>query len=324
MWDAAEALALRATGVSALRLHRLQLIARRALRARGEPVPPELAPEALWNASAALAVPVLLARVRAACDGPVVLMKGPEAGARYPDAALRPCKDLDLLVEHPARAQRALLAAGFVLTGDPELYRGIHHLRPLALPGLPLTIEVHSRPKWPDRLVEPPAAEVIEAAVPSATGVAGVLAPAPAHHAVILAAHAWAHEPLASAGRLLDVAAVAVEADREELEAVARRWDCRRLWGVSWAASEALFCGARAPLALRVWARHLAGVRERTVLENHVTRLAAQPLSGAARSAGRDRDEPWSRKLARARMALGNAFVARSEHEDQLTERSGA
>jgi Uncharacterised nucleotidyltransferase len=328
MWAAAEALALRAAGVRELRVHRLQLIARRALRARGEPVPPELAPEALWNASAALAVPVLLARVRAACDGPLVLMKGPEVGARYPDAALRPCKDLDLLVEHPARAQRALLEAGFVLTGDPALYRGIHHLRPLALPGLPLTIEVHSRPKWPDRLLGPPAAEVIEAAVPSATGVAGLLAPAPAHHAVMLAAHAWAHEPLASAGRLLDVAALAVEADRGELDAVARRWGCRRVWRVSWAAAEALFCGAPAPPALSVWARHLAAARERTVLESHVARLAGQPLSGVGaavvRSAGRGPGEPWSRKLTRARMALGNAFVARSEHENRMTERSGA
>ena len=134
-------------------------------------------------------------------------MKGPEVGARYPDPALRPCKDLDLLVENPIGVQRALRAAGFVPTGTPHLYEGIHHLRPLYLPGLPVTIEVHARPKWPDHMTAPPAAELIEAAVPSTLGVPGLLTLPVAHHAVVLAAHAWAHDPLACAGRLIDVAA---------------------------------------------------------------------------------------------------------------------
>ena len=110
---------------------------------------------------------MLLRRVREVCSGPIVLMKGPEVGARYPDPALRPCKDLDLLGREPDGVQRALRAAGFLPTGTPHLYEGIHHLRPLYLPGLPVTIEVHARPKWPTHMTAPPAAELIEAAVPS-------------------------------------------------------------------------------------------------------------------------------------------------------------
>jgi hypothetical protein len=324
MWAAAEDLALRAPDLEALRLHRLELLAGRALARRGRPVPADLRAEALRAAAAALAVPVLLARVRAACDGPLVLMKGPEVGAHYPDPALRPCKDLDLLVEDAVAAQRALRAAGFVPTGDPRLYEGIHHLRPLALPGLPLTIEIHARAKWPDRMLAPPTEALLEGAVASATGVAGILAPAPAHHAVLLAAHAWAHEPLGSAGRLLDVAALG--ADPAEADALARRWGCRRVWRHTHAAATALMEGGSTP-ALRLWARHLAGARERTVLENHLTRLAGEawglprgrtvPATAAAlaRSAGRARGEPWRQKLGRTRGAIADAFLSRSEHD---------
>ena len=37
----------------------------------------------------------------------------------------------------------------------------------------------------------------------------------PAHHAVLLAAHAWAHEPLACAGRLIDVSVMAPAGSRK-------------------------------------------------------------------------------------------------------------
>ena len=97
----------------------------------------------------ALAVPPLLERVRAACDGPLVVMKGPEVAARYAEPSTRPFRDLDLLACDAAAVQRSLLDAGFQVAGEPELYVDIHHLRPLYWPGLPLVIEVHQRPKWP-------------------------------------------------------------------------------------------------------------------------------------------------------------------------------
>jgi hypothetical protein len=327
MWEAAEALALRAPSLSDLRLHRLHLIAARALHTAGRPVPSELRADARLAAAVQLATPVLLTRVRAACDGEIVVMKGPEAGLRYPDPALRPCRDLDLLVADPVAVQRALRAAGFQPTGTPHLYERIHHLRPLMLPGFPVTIEVHSRPKWPDRMHGPPAEELLEAACPSGLGVAGISTLPPAHHAVLLAAHAWAHDPLACAGRLLDVSAMALDADPAEADALARRWGCLRLWRVTRRAAAALVEDGRRPLAMHLWARHLRAARERNVLESHAVRTAgelwglpraqaaAAGASALARSVARMPGEPWAQKLERARSAIGDAFVAKSEHD---------
>jgi hypothetical protein len=327
VWESAEALALRSPGLSDLRGHRLHLVAARALRRAGRPVPDELRAEARLAAAVALATPVLLGRVRAAIDGTIVIMKGPEVGARYPDPALRPCHDLDLLVGDPIGAQRALRAAGFVPTGDAQRYEGIHHLRPLLLPGLPVTIEIHSRPKWPDGLPAPAADELLEAAYPSAVGVTGVTTLRPAHHAVLLATHAWAHDPLACAGRLIDVSLMALETDPAEADALARRWGCLRLWRVTRSAAAALVEGGHRPLAMRVWARHLRGARERTVLESHAVRTAGDvwslpprqaataAASALAKSVTRMPGEPWSQKLERSRTAVGDAFLAKSEHD---------
>ncbi len=327
LWESVEALARRAPCPEDLRLHRLHLIDARARHRAGEPMTDALRAEVRLAAASALAVPVLLSRVRAACDGPIVLMKGPEVGARYPDPALRPCKDLDLLVDNPIGVQRALRAAGFVPTGTPHLYEGIHHLRPLYLPGLPVTIEVHARPKWPDSMVAPTAAELLDLAVPGAFDADGVLTLPVAHHAVLLAAHAWAHEPLACAGRLIDVSVMAREADPDEADAIARRWGCLRLWRTTRRAAAALVEGERRPLAMRVWARHLATARERTVLEAHVMRTAGEiwglpphraapaAIAAIAGSAGRTPGERWTQKLGRARAAIGDACVPKSEHD---------
>ena len=109
----------------------------------------------------------VLERVRTACDGPLVLMKGPEVAARYPDPALRGFRDVDLLAPDAPTVQRQLVAAGFEPVGVPEKYAAIHHLRPLAYPGLPLLVEVHDRPKWPARLRLPDKAELLGTAVPA-------------------------------------------------------------------------------------------------------------------------------------------------------------
>ena len=87
---------------------------------------------------------------------------------------------------------------------------------------------------------------LLKGAVPSATGVAGLLAPLLERHALVLAAHAWTHGPLIRLRDLLDVALMTAKADRDELERLAEDWG--------------------------IWARNLSAARERTVLEQHVAR----------------------------------------------------
>ena len=112
--------------------------------------------------------PALLARLRDVLDGPMMIFKGPEIAALYPDSA-RLFGDLDVLVPDAAAAQRALLAAGFEEVPDPDgIYVDLHHLIPLRDPMVPLlAIEIHSAPKWPYGLKPPSAAELLENAVPS-------------------------------------------------------------------------------------------------------------------------------------------------------------
>ncbi len=136
--------------------HRLLLVAARRRRALGLEVPGRMVAAERMAAAGAMAAPVLMAKVRAALDGPMLLIKGAEVAQHYPDPALRSYGDLDLLVPDAERSQRQLLDAGFELCGEAWVYEGIHHLRPLRAPGLPLLVELHHEPKWIDRL-EPPA-----------------------------------------------------------------------------------------------------------------------------------------------------------------------
>jgi hypothetical protein len=330
LWAVADELVDRAPAAADLRAHGLQLLAARRLRARGLPVPVELAADERRAAIATLAVPALLQRVRAAYDGPVMVMKGPEVASRYPDPALRPYKDLDLLTDDAAEAQRALIAAGFYEFGPPDEYDRKQHLHPLAWPGLPITIELHHVPLWVAGLSPPPVSELLDAAEPSRLGVDGVLAPCPAHHALLLAAHAWEHEPLRRLIDLIDVAAVAGEADRATVRALARRWRCERVWRSTESAMAAVLDAGSVPVALRTWACHLRETRERTVLESRVQRLAgpvwalparAMPRAMARATAThlrRHDGEPWRAKLMRTRTVVRNVGLPRSEHDRLL------
>lgn len=334
LWDGLARLADRAPRLSDLRSHRIELFAAQRWRDLGRPVPDELLHDLRRSALTALAAPAVLARIRAACDGPLILFKGPEVAARYPDPAMRWFGDLDLLSHSPHAVHRALVGAGFELVGDPELYVDIHHLRPLLSPELPLAVEIHSRPKWVESLQPPSVDELFEAAVPTAVGVDGVLAPSPYHHALLLAAHSWAHEPLRRLRDVVDIAAVADGLDRSELERIARAWGIQRLWRTTIAAADAALADGPQPWAVRLWARNLHAVRERTVLESHLARWLsgfwALPPQRALRMlpsvvAEEIRPEPgesWQTKLARVGQAIGNALTRRSEHDLEL-EREG-
>jgi hypothetical protein len=328
--DTIERLVETAPSLDALRKHHLHLAAVRLWRARGREVPADLVAEARAAALRAMLARFILGKARSAYPGPLMLMKGPEVGAHYPVPSDRPFCDLDLIVEDPVAAQRALIAAGFVEFGEPAAYTGLQHLPPIMWPGVPLAVEVHHRPSQPYWLPPVSAESVFRGAVPSATGVPGVLAPEPAAHAVVLVAHAWNHEPLASAGRLLDVAAVLVSADRRRAGAFARAWGWERMWDTNLAVMDAVLGEKRPTLALKLWARHLFDVRERVVLEDHISRLAA-PIWSLPAGAGPQAvacalrhtavpatDENWMTQLRRSCVAVTHAFTPGSEHDQSL------
>ncbi len=330
-WERVEQLAARAPDPSDLRFHRLELVAARRLRDAGEEPAPQLGDAERLAALVALAAPVVLGRARAAYGGRMALFKGPELAARYPDPALRPYRDLDLLVDDAPAAQEALLAAGFAPTGlwadDLEL----HHLQPLCWPGLPLGVELHSGANVPAGLRAPSTRELLDGARPGRFAGGIVDAPAPAAHALLVAAHAWAHAPLGHLGQLVDTALLADEAGEEQVAELARRWGWERLWRTTRSAiGVVLEHGGRPPVAIRVCAPHLAAARERTLLERHVEELASPffglPAPRAATVAASvlarrilpSEEETWARKLRRARRALGNRRLAHSEHERRL------
>ena len=274
--------------------------------------------------------PFVLGKVRSAYGGALMLMKGPEAAAHYPVSSDRPFSDLDLLVEDPTAAQRALIEAGFVELGDPAAYAGLQHLPPLMWPGAPLAIEVHHRPSQPFWLAPVAPENLFRTAVPSAAGVPGVLAPEPAAHTLLLVAHAWADGLLASVSQLLDAAALLACSDHRRADHLARAWGWERMWNTTRAVMDSVIGGKRASLALRLWTGHLLDVRERTVLENHIGRLAGPvwslPASEVPRaiayalrySASPEHDEDWMAQLRRSRLAIAHAFWRQSEHEQSL------
>jgi hypothetical protein len=330
LWAALDALIFskldRPTG---LLIHGLGPIAAEVLDRRGLAVPAAFRRQQREARVAALTAPAVLERVRAACDGPVLLMKGPEAAERYPGRA-RAYGDIDLLVPDAGRAQRQLRANGFVEQEDPEgIWVGIHHLGQLHWPGTRLAIEIHSEPKWLDGVPSPRTEELLEAAVPSRLGVADILAPHPGHHALLLAAHGWAHQPLGRVRDLIDVGAFRVEADPLELDLTARAWGVRRMWRTTNAALDAIL-DRQATWPLRLWAGHLREVRDETVLEAHLERLLA-PLWGypsreAARRVGRAlvsevrpaHDETWVQKVTRVATALRRPLAPLEAHRRKL------
>jgi hypothetical protein len=321
-----DSLLSRAPDEEALRRHRVELLEVRRRRAAGIDVG-TLAADEGRAIIVSLAVQPVLRRVRAACDGPLVLLKGPEVALDYPGPRLRRFCDLDLLTDDAERAQAALIDAGFVEVEDPGGLRDHHHLRPLQAPGLPLAVEVHSRPNWPAGVAGPGTGELLASAVPGRTGVDGIAAlPAP-HHALVLAAHAWVHHPLGRLGDLIDVAVTLRRTDPAEARALARRWGCGRLWRTTERAMGACLEGEGRSAALAIWARHLDDVREQTVLESHVhdvlapvwalprRRAAGAILNAVGADVRRHGDEPLRVKLRRARMALADAALPRSEHD---------
>jgi hypothetical protein len=332
LWEAVDRVVDRAPRLSDLQAHGLHLLAARRWRELGLEVPTSLVQSQRRAAFVQLMVPALLERLRASCEGPLVLMKGPEVAVRYPDPVLRPFRDVDVLVPDAKATQDELISAGFELTGDPALYEDIHHLRPLAWPGLPLLVEIHDRPKWVEGIDPPAKHELIDSAVSSSLGIEGILTLPPAAHALALAAHSWAHVPLGKVLHIVDIAAVSEVADPSELDTLARRWGLLRVWRSTMNVTDAVLYGGHRSIVLRTWARNLDAVRERTVLESHVEKWlgacwALPPRRALRRTthalAAQLRPEPnetWRQKIRRTRHALRDAFVRVSEHDRAVEE----
>jgi hypothetical protein len=161
--------------------------------------------------------------------------------------------------------------------------------------------------------------------MPSGLGATGILAPAPHHHALLLAGHAWTHEPLRRVVELVDVAILTHTTERAAVRELAHRWGCERVWETTERAVDAMFYGAAPPIAMRAWARHLQDARERTVLEIRLLRLAAPAwgmpvrraqrmvLGAGARHLRRHDGERWRTKLARSGSLVRHAARPRSE-----------
>jgi hypothetical protein len=208
----------------------------------------------------------------------------------------------------------------------------IHHLQPLIWPNIPVRVELHHAPKWIDGLEPPPAEELLALAVPARGAAEGFQTLAPEAHAVILAVHAWAHEPLGNLRDLIDIAVITEEAEVHEVARLARQWGVSDVWRTTHTVVEALLGSGRRPLSTRLWARHLHAVRGRTVAESHLERWLspfwALPWQTAARHTTRrigDELRPvpgegWRTKLSRSRLAVRNARVRRTSHERMLEE----
>jgi hypothetical protein len=313
--------------------HGLGPLAARRLRLSGEEIPERLLREERAGRTATLIAPALLERIREAYDGPLLLLKGPELVARYPDAARR-FGDLDLLAGDAEEAQAALLAAGFRLEERPrwpprgydDVRRPHYHLHPLEWPGLALRIEVHKHVKWPDGLRPPSNEELFEAALPSTVGVEGLVAPSPHHHAVLLVSHAWGEIPMRSLRQLVDVLAFVDDDERSELGRLAARWGIGRGWRSTLAVADWLVLDASEPRLVGVWARYLRELREPNVFEMHVQEwlspfwlttarpAARKAFSAALRDLRPEPDQTWAGKLRQTIRALTHPRSSTSEH----------
>jgi hypothetical protein len=324
LWQAVDDL-VRDAPIDGIRGHKLGAVAARLRRRAGRPVPAPLAADERGAAVAVTIARPLLEQIRSVCDGPLVLVKGPEVARLYPGSA-RTFGDLDLFTPDAEKAQRALVAAGFREVDDPEAFVDHHHLRPLKSPTVGLKVELHTRPLWPFGTPAPRLEPIVERAAPSGVGVEGISAPDPAHHAVMLAAHAWSHDPLRTLRDLIDIAAVSQGTSDVELARTADAWGLAKIWTTTRAAIAALLEEGPTTIPLWTWARHLRAVRERTVFDSHLMRwlhvfwelpprAAVADLGAAARltllpAPG----ETWQAKLARTRHSVLHPAEPMSTH----------
>ena len=266
-----------------------------------------------------LAAIPLVFKIREACDGPVLLLKGPEVGALYPRGGRR-FGDVDVLTPFAQSVQESLLANGF-MPGEPDfdMSDGLHHhLEPVRWPTIALNVEVQLgtelasareeattggdprggrplRPPGTGRLGAPPTPPRADPQLARMATRAAPPDPGPARHRSGLDG-----------------------LDAGELDRLAAKWGMTKIWSTTTATIEALFYGGRKTVPLRSWARHLEEIRPRTVFENHLQRWVGafweEPPGPALARLGHelrddirpDAGDTWGTKLGRVGRAVVN------------------
>jgi hypothetical protein len=331
VWNGVDRLIDRAPSLADLRAHRLQLLAAARWRGAGLAVSARLLVEEAAYVRRTFAASGVLSAIRAAYDGPLMVLKGPAVSRLYPDPTRRPFSDLDILAEDPEGVQRALLKAGFepYYAHPDAYYNGLHHLRPLKGLRGPV-VEIHRRPNWVTFADPPGTSELFAEATEAAAGVAGFVAPPPAQQALVVAAGSWGERPLRRILDLVDIELLAAAAGRSEIERIASAWGLARMWQSTIEAADALILGGAQTSSLRTWGRAAVEVRSLTIVEDHLSRWIspfwALPPGRATIALGTALlndvrpvpEESWTSKLGRAREALAHPTRRVPDHKRKL------
>jgi hypothetical protein len=265
--------------VARLRAHGLAPLAAAHWRDTGHSLTQAVDMDRVTATALGLQAERLLREVTSFADQPVLLLKGPEVAARYPELGLRDLTDVDILVADTDAMERSFSNAGWLeYTGPGELrwYDELHHAHPFVLPGSSLPIEPHRRPNWPIWGRAPGFPELHDAAVESAVAIDGLLAPKVEHHALLVLAHSWADVPFERFSQLIDFALLVEECDADELTKCARRWQLSRLLSVGLDAIDSLLLGRRSDaLTVRWFAPHLRALATPTRARAQFDRYAS-------------------------------------------------
>jgi hypothetical protein len=268
--------------VAGLRHHGLGPLAAAYAKEFGWSIDAELRGEREAQTALSIEAELTIRNAREAIDGPLLLLKGLDVGARYPAPDLRRIRDVDVLVPDAAGVQAALLARGWRAQSgdgvalDPRSYDDLHQLCPLESPALSLPFEVHRAPHWPSWGTPPEFVELFGSAEPSVVGIEGVVAPCVEHQALLVLAHSWARQPFEQLSQLLDFALLAEEADAVEMRWCAKRWELARLLDIGRRAVDSLLLGLeRDDWVLRTFAPHLRRLTVPTTARQQLNRYLA-------------------------------------------------
>lgn len=263
----------------ALRRHGLLPMAIAHWRRTGRSIPHDLEAERAAAAALLIEADRLVVRLASSLEAPFLVFKGPEVGALYPDPTVRVLSDVDVLVRDADRVHDQLLGAGWHELAGPGVlrwYNDIHQTHPLVVPGLTLPLELHRRPNWPTWGSPPPIDELFEAAQPSAVDVDGALAPSIEHHALLVLAHSWWHQPFERLSQLIDFAVLLGLCDAAVLRITARRWQLEKLLDVAMRTVDSVLLGrGEDPLVIRCCAPHLRHLGRVSPARQQVNRYTA-------------------------------------------------